>query len=117
MRDTNCRPNGTGYWAFDQAWSAPTGQQDIIAQSGSRMLHFVASSTDGQAPQATASEQTQLVDVSALRELIDGGQVQVEASVYFNRVAAGGGESIDNGFGIRVAAYDGEPAEATRAQR
>ena len=36
--------------------------------------------------------------------------MQVEASVYFNRVAAGGCESIDNGFGIRVAAYDGEPA-------
>lgn len=105
-------PTGTGYWAFDQAWSAPTGQQGITAQSGSRMLHFVSSSRDGTATATgTASEQVQLVDVSALRTRIDAGQVEVEASTSFNRVAAGGCTRIDNAFGIRVSAHAGIPTD------
>jgi hypothetical protein len=103
-------PIATGYWAFDEAWSAPTGQQGIAAQSGSRMLHFVSSSVDGTASAVgTASEQIQLVDVSALRTPIDAGQVEVEARTFFNRVAAGGCARIDNAFGIRVSAHAGIP--------
>lgn len=105
-------PGTTGYWAFDQAWSAPTGQQGITAQGGSRMLHFVSSSTDGTATVVgSASEQIQLVDVSALRTLIDAGQVEVEAGTFFNRVAAGGCMRIDNAFGIRVSAHAGIPTD------
>lgn len=105
-------PTGTGYWAFDQAWSAPTGQQGITAQDGSRMLHFVSSSRDGTATATgTASEQIQLVDVSALRTRIDAGQVEVEASAFFNRVAAEGCTRIDNAFGIRVSAHAGIPTD------
>lgn len=106
-------PTGTGYWAFDQAWSAPSGQQGITARSGGRMLHFVSSSPDGVAPSATASEQLQFVDVSALRERIDAGTVEVTAGVHFNRVASGGCPGIDNGFGIVVSAYSGLPTNST----
>lgn len=102
-------PTATGYWAFDQAWSAPGGQQGITPHSGGRMLHFVSSSGDGTASTTTASEQIQLVDVSALRTRIDAGQVEVEASAFFNRVAAGGCTRIDNAFGIRVSAHIGIP--------
>jgi hypothetical protein len=105
-------PTGTGYWAFDQAWSAPSGQQGITAQAGSRMLHFVSSSRDGtQSDVGTASEQIQLVDVSALRTRIDAGQVAVQARAFFNRVAAGGCTRIDNAFGIRVSAHAGIPTD------
>ena len=105
-------PTGSGYWAFDQAWSAES-QQGIPAQSGSRMLHFVGSSPDGLLSEVgSASEQIQLVDVSALRSRIDAGKVEVEASAYFNRVAAGDPPClIDNSFGILLKAYDGEMAD------
>lgn len=105
-------PTATGYWAFDQAWSAPSGQQAIVAQSGGRMLHFVTSSPDGtNTAVGSASEQIQLVDVSALGTRIDAGQVAVQARAFFNRVSAGGCTRIDNAFGIRVSAHSGIPTD------
>lgn len=104
-------PTDSGYWAFDQAWSAPSGQQGIPARGGNgRMLHFVSSSPNEQLRDVgSASEQIQLVDVSALTDtLIRDSRVQVEASAYFNRVAPDGELCrIDNSFGVFLAAYDG----------
>jgi hypothetical protein len=105
-------PNNSGYWAFDQAWSADSGQQGIspVSSDSDRMLHFVSSSATG-TQNGTASEQTQLVDVSSLSEDIALGLVQVEASVHFNRVSAGGCGNIDTAFGIRVSAFGGLMAD------
>ncbi len=112
-------PSSSGYWAFDQAWSAPSGQQGITAQGGNRMLHFVSSvAHEGQPLDGTiASEVDQLIDVANLdAQLIDQGKIEVEASAWFNRADPQGCSNMDSRFALLIQAYDGTMADyPTRA--
>jgi hypothetical protein len=101
-------PEGFGYWRFDESLSVGA-QQGITPHSGERMLQFVGSSRDvTQFGSASASEQIQLVDVSALAERIDAGEVRATASAWFARVV--GCLDTDDAFGVYLIAFDGEPA-------
>lgn len=101
-------PDGFAYWRADQAASV-AAQQGIAprtAAGGSRMLQFV-----GAGPSDTvrggASEQLQLIDVSALATAIDANGVRAEASAWFSRVA--GCVQTDDAMGVQLMAFDGPP--------
>lgn len=98
-------PNGFGYWRFDEAVTV-AGQQGIVPRSGPTMLHLVGSDRIGLAS-GTASEQLQLIEVSALATQIDANQLEVTARAWFNRIT--GCSFTDDAFGVHISAYDGLP--------
>jgi hypothetical protein len=100
-------PSDFGYWRFDESVSAPA-QQGVAPRGGTRMLQFVGSSRDLALSNGGASEQAQLVDVSALRDDIDAELVEVRAAAHFARVA--GCSTTDDVFFVIVVAFDGAPA-------
>jgi hypothetical protein len=71
------------------------------------MLQFVGASRDVTLfGSGNASEQVQVVDVTALQGSIDAEALRVSASAWFARVA--GCATTDDAFGLLVVAFDGE---------
>lgn len=104
-------PAGFGYWRFDEAVSV-SAQQGITPRGGPNMLHFVGTGRPGGVT-GSASEQLQLIDVSALSAAIDNNELEVTASAYVNRIT--GCALTDDSFGVVIIAFDGLPTTfATR---
>ncbi|MGE0442009.1 MAG: hypothetical protein AB7S39_16090 [Gemmatimonadales bacterium] len=103
-------PSGFGYWRGDEAARAPSAQQGIVPRTGDGMLQLVSSAPTGPRADASAAEQMQFVDVSALAGDIADGLVVASASAWFARV--GGCAAIDTRFNLILVAFDGEPAQA-----
>jgi uncharacterized repeat protein (TIGR02543 family) len=98
-------PTGFGYWRADES-ATVAGQQGIAPRSAPTMLHFLGGGTVG-VGSGVASEQVQLVDVSALAGQVDGDQLDATATLWVNRIT--GCALTDDAFGIQVVAYDGLP--------
>jgi len=99
------QPTGFAYWRFDESASVPA-QQGVAPRSGDGMLQFVGASRDvALFGSANASEQVQVVDVTALQAAIDAETVRLQASAWFARVA--GCATTDDRFGLFAIAFDG----------
>jgi hypothetical protein len=96
----------TGQWRGDSAYAVVT-DQGIAPKSGAQMLRFVRSGLLTGAG-VVSSQEWQLIDVSGLATAIDAGQIQVDASSWFNRVA--GDVETDTRFDLRVLTFTGTPS-------
>lgn len=108
-------PDGFGYWRGDRSasvvngtWSTAGPQPEAIApRTSSRMLQFWETSPTGGG--LATSEQTQIIDVSALSTQINAGSLRATGEVWFNRV--GGCGAAGTSFGMQLIAYDGSPVD------
>lgn len=100
-------PDAPANWRGDLAASV-AAEAGIVPRSGAMMLHFQATGGVG-STNTVASQQWQIVDVSALRADIDAGRVRADAGAWFNRVV--GGASTDRRFDLRLHAYSGLPTQ------
>jgi hypothetical protein len=99
-------PTAPGNWQGDLAASVPT-EQGIAPRSAPSMLRFDATGNVG-STNTFASQQWQIVDVSAQAADIAAGRVRADASAWFNRVT--GDASVDRRFDIRLLAFSGTSA-------
>lgn len=99
-------PTAPGNWQGDLAASV-AAEQGIAPRSASSMLRFDATGNVG-STNTFASQQWQIVNVSAQAADIAAGRVRADASAWFNRVA--GDPDTDRRFDIRLLAFSGSGA-------
>lgn len=100
-------PIGPGNWRGDVASVVPA-ENGISPLSAPQMLKFIATG-NASSTNTVASQQWQIVDMSAFDSLIAAGRARADASVWFNRVV--GTASTDRRFDLRLLAFDGLTSE------
>lgn len=105
--DVGTLPTGPGNWRGDVAFAVPA-ENGISPLSAPQMLKFVATGNVS-STNTVASQQWQIVDMSAFGALIAAGRARADASVWFNRVV--GTASTDRRFDLRILAFDGPASE------
>lgn len=96
-------PLDFGYWS-GPAYALTGPMQGITPANGPGMLRFM-----DPAGESRDSEVWQLVDLSAYKKFLAGGNVRADLSAFFNRVR--GGKAMSTQFGLTLAAFHGDPAD------